>query len=262
MVYDFHASPFGTSFWPAHSHSEAADDIYGPLITEELEGLFPHFYDEERIIILSDHYDRTSWQEQIVNLEQIMASVKEGKQAGDADPDLSLFCVYDESQSPTTPSCSSTADGKGFNLNFQPGKTYRLHLICPAQVKAFLFSIDEHEKQIASLDMSPVDGGHWVKSVQLFTGQRVDILVHVREGIEPGKKFWVRAERKLVAMRPNLLLSMTSAALPRMKIVAPRRYPPLFHGMRRTPTATSSIILYPGPFRTSYRSSRMTGNQH
>jgi iron transport multicopper oxidase len=168
MKYSFRAFPYGSSFWHAHFHSENADGTYGPFIVEEPQGQFPHHYDEERVIILTDHYDLSSWQETIVNLAQILANVKANKIAPDEEPDRGLLCVYDEQQSPASPSCSSTSDGDGFNMNFEPGKTYRLRLICTAQIQAFLFSIDEHEMQLAALDMSPVSGGQWVKSVQLL----------------------------------------------------------------------------------------------
>jgi FtsP/CotA-like multicopper oxidase with cupredoxin domain len=211
MVYTFRADPRGTSFWHAHFREELEDGIYGPLIVEDPPNSFPFHYDQEIVVMMTDAYNLTSWEQQAVLLPMFVSAIAAGQPASDPTPDQSFLCAYDETTNPPTPSCSSTTDGKGFNINFQPGLTYRLRLICSSQLAPFLFSIDEHELQVVSTDFTVLNGNAWVQSVPLMvhhaafyliilsnllrfqTGQRYDVLVRAKKHVPAGTKFWARA---------------------------------------------------------------------
>lgn len=191
MSYSFTASPSGTAFWHAHFHSENVDGLYGPLIVDDTNGSFPFSFDDEKVILLTDSYDNSSWA-----LERYLStppSLDNPQPHVDPTPSYGLLCIYDESVFPAVPSCSSSSTGQGFNLDFHPGKTYRLRLIGASELAPFVFSIDEHELQIVATDYFAVNSSTWVTSIPITTGQRYDVLVRARENIAPGTAFWVRA---------------------------------------------------------------------
>ena len=164
MKYDFIADPPGTTFWHAHFHSMSADGLHGPFIVEDIPGSFPFDYDEERVILMTDEYGATSWE-----LEDYLASPDaNGMPHGDPAPTAGLLCLYDESnKSSVTTSCSRGSSGQGFNLNFTPGKVYRLRIICGSIIAPFIFSIDQHELQLVSADFSTLDGTTRVSGVPI-----------------------------------------------------------------------------------------------
>lgn len=164
MAYNFKAFPGGSTFWHAHFHEQSINGIHGPFIVEDEPGTWPFKYDEEKIILMTDAYDATSWQVE----DRLIESLITGGTAltGDPVPDEGFLCIYDEETG--KPSCSSTTDGRGFDLHFEKGKTYRLRLICSAGIAPFMFSIDGHEMQIASVDFTPTDGTAWVKGVPMM----------------------------------------------------------------------------------------------
>jgi iron transport multicopper oxidase len=168
MKYTFQAEPGGSTFWHAHFREENEDGIYGAFIVGDPPNSFPFHYDEEKVIVMTDAYNLTSWQEDASLIPELIYAFSTGTPAYDPTPDQSFLCEYDETKEPAVPSCSSTTDGKGFNLNFEPGKTYRLRLICSSQIAPFQFSIDEHELQMVTTDSTILDGNEWVQSVPLM----------------------------------------------------------------------------------------------
>lgn len=154
------------------------DGLFGPFIVEDEPATFPFKYDEERVILMTDSYNKTSWALE----EYIFTPAAEGEPPNpDPTPSQGLLCVYDETVSPVTPSCSSTTTGEGFNINFEQGKTYRLRLIGSADIAPFLFSIDEHELQVVAADYSTLDGSAWVNAVPIQV--RLTPLVFIRQFI-------------------------------------------------------------------------------
>jgi len=164
MKYHFTADPPGTTFWHAHFHSMSADGLHGPFIVEDKPGSFPFNYDEERVILMTDEYGATSW-----DLEDYLASPDaNGNPHADPAPTAGLLCLYDErNKSSITTSCSRGSSGQGFNLNFTPGKVYRLRIICGSIIAPFIFSIDQHELQLVSADFSTLDGTTRVNGIPI-----------------------------------------------------------------------------------------------
>ena len=167
MKYNFVADPPGTTFWHAHFHSMNADGLYGPFIVEDEPGSFPFDYDEERVILMTDEYGSTSWE-----LEDYLASPDpNGNPHPDPAPTAGVLCLYDEkNKTAVTTSCSRGSSGQGFNLNFEPGKVYRLRIISGSIIAPFIFSIDQHELQLVSADYSTLDGTTRVNGVPITVG--------------------------------------------------------------------------------------------
>jgi FtsP/CotA-like multicopper oxidase with cupredoxin domain len=172
LAYTFLANPRGSTYWHAHFREQNEDGLYGPFIVDDPPNSFPFHYDEEIVVMMTDAYNLPSSQEDASLIPQVMSAYAAGKPAYDPSPDQSFLCAYDETTYPPTPSCSSTTDGKGFNINFQPGLTYRLRLICSSQITPFLFSIDEHELQVVATDFTVLDGNAWVQSVPIMVHER------------------------------------------------------------------------------------------
>jgi FtsP/CotA-like multicopper oxidase with cupredoxin domain len=165
MQYEFIADPPGPTFWHAHFHAMTVDGMHGPLIVEDEPGTFPFHYDEERVILLSDEYHNTSWQIE----DYLDTPDPNGSNASILSHETGLLCLYDETNpASVTSSCSRGPTGEGFNLNFEPGKVYRLRVICASLVAGFVFSIDQHQLQLVSADFSTLDGSTWVDGIPLF----------------------------------------------------------------------------------------------
>ena len=145
----------------------SVDGLHGPFIVEDEPGSFPFQYDEERVILLTDEYGNTSWQ-----LEDILSTPDpSGLPRPDPAPAAGLLCLYDEkNETSVTSSCSTDSSGQGFNLDFEPGKVYRLRIICGSVIAPFIFSIDQHELQLVSTDYFTLDGNTWVQGVPISVG--------------------------------------------------------------------------------------------
>jgi FtsP/CotA-like multicopper oxidase with cupredoxin domain len=143
------------------------DGVHGPFIVEDVPGSFPFYYDEERVILLTDKYGSTSWQlEDYINTPD-----PSGIPRPEPVPTAGLVCLYDEKNTPSaTSSCSKDSSGQGFNLDFKPGKVYRLRIICGSVMAPFIFSIDQHKLRLVSADYSPLDGSTWLEGVPIAVG--------------------------------------------------------------------------------------------
>ena len=143
----------------------SVDGLHGPFIVEDKPGSFPFYYDEERVILLTDEYRNTSWQ-----LEDYLRTADPtGIPRADPVPAAGLLCLYDETnKASVTSSCSKDSSGQGFNLNFKPAKVYRLRIICGSIIAPFIFSIDQHELRLVAADYSTLDGNAWVKGIPMM----------------------------------------------------------------------------------------------
>ena len=164
MRYDFTADPGGTFMWHGHFHAMTADGLHGPLIVEDKPGTFPFQYDEELVILLSDEYRNTSWQIE----DYLDTPDPNGISRIDPPPPIGLLCLYDETNDASvTSSCSRNSTGEGFTATFEPGKVYRLRIICASLVAGYVFSIDEHQLRLVSADFSTLDGTTWVDGIPI-----------------------------------------------------------------------------------------------
>jgi FtsP/CotA-like multicopper oxidase with cupredoxin domain len=151
LKYQFQALESGTTFWHAHFADQNADGLFGPLVVEDAPGTFPFKYDEERVILLTDAWNKTSWE-----LGATLASPADANGPHlDPTPDQGLACLYDNHGKA---SCSSDASGQGFELNFVKGKTYRLRIIAASNLVPFVFSIDGHEMTLVKSDLETLSG--------------------------------------------------------------------------------------------------------
>ena len=165
MQYQFYANPPGTTFWHAHFHAMTVDGLHGPLIVEDEPGTFPFHYDEERVILLGDEYYNTSWQIE----DYLDTPDPDGVQRTDFFPPTGILCLYDETnKTSVTSSCSNSSSGEGFNVNFEPGKVYRLRILCASLVAGYVLSIDQHQLQLVTADYSTLDGNAWFDAIPIF----------------------------------------------------------------------------------------------
>lgn len=192
MKYSFVADPPGTTFWHAHFHTMTADGLYGPFIVEDRPGSFPFHYDEERVILLTDEYASTSWE-----LEDYLNTTDaNGNPHPDPAPSSGLLCLYDEkNKNSVTTSCSNDSSGQGFNLDFEPGKVYRLRIICGSIIAPFVFSIDQHELQLVSADYSTLDGNTTVEGIPITVGLRSRISPNLKLTLPNSDRPTVRRPR-------------------------------------------------------------------
>ena len=164
MQYEWRADPPGSTFWHNHFHAMTVDGLHGGLVVEDQPGTFPYHYDEEVVILLGDEYNRTSW----VIENYLTTPDPNGIVRIDPFANNGLMCVYDESVTPATPSCSNGPTGSGFTLNFEPGKVYRLRLVCVSLVEPYVFQIDGHQMQVVTADLSILDGSAVVDGLPIW----------------------------------------------------------------------------------------------
>lgn len=172
--FDYEVRPLkdeaGTYFYHSHVGFQAVS-CAGPLIVED-EGECPYEYDEERIVMLTDYFNKTDH------------TIESGLVA---DP----FVWSGETNAVLINgvgvSIGETA-GKGICklpvINVDPGKTYRMRFIGGTALSLVQFGIVDHEE----FTIIEVDGHytkpHTEKFMQVSTGQRFDVLFKAKSESE------------------------------------------------------------------------------
>lgn len=84
---------------------------------------------------------------------------------------------------------NGTQVGKRLNVDFEPGKRYRMRLISAALHTDFKFSIDNHNMTIIANDFVPI---YPIESnfIAINSGQRYDVIV---EASQQPSNYWMRA---------------------------------------------------------------------
>jgi L-ascorbate oxidase len=151
----------GTYFYHSHIGFQAVS-CAGALIVESREDA-PYEFDEEKIIMISDYYNKTD------------EAIEEGLVANpfrfSGEPNAILL----NGQSGTA-SKGVDASCEPAMLEVEPGKTYRLRFIGGTAISQVMLGIEEHKK----LTIIEADGTytkpHDVGRIQIASGQRFSVL--------------------------------------------------------------------------------------
>lgn len=191
LTYEFHLDQSGTYWWHSHVGTQRIDGLFGALIVSDNKGDHysePDHYDEELVVILSDHYHQPGKNV----LSWYLSRESSGQEPVPSNGFINGHGVY---------SCDRFMDreleckpniGKYAELEFEPGKRYRLRVINAAAMAHFWFSIDEHELQVIEADSTEIQPvkAHYVP---ISAGQRYSVIVEAKPQQKKGP-FWMRAE--------------------------------------------------------------------
>ncbi|KAG8527711.1 uncharacterized protein KY384_007865 [Bacidia gigantensis] len=182
MTYKFHASQYGTSMWHSHFAIQYSMGLHGPL---NINGPATADYDEDLdTIFMTDWGHETefaTWASVAtfnVTFDGALTGIINGQNTGN--------CTATNATKPD-PNCID--GGHKYELNFEPGKKYRLRLINIATEAWFQFSIDGHKMTVIAMDLVPIVP-YETNNVLVNMGQRYDVIV---EANAPPGDYWLRS---------------------------------------------------------------------
>ncbi|TDZ15356.1 Multicopper oxidase aurL2 [Colletotrichum sidae] len=155
-------SESGTFFYHSHVGFQAAT-ASGPLIIED-GPLPPYIYDEERIVFLTDYYNKSD------------SAIEKGLTAVPFAWSGETNAVLINGVGVSIGETAGTGECKLPVIDVEPGKTYRLRFIGATAISLVQFGIVGHD----NFTMIAADGGytkpHQEKFMQLSSGQRFDVI--------------------------------------------------------------------------------------
>lgn len=171
-TYTWRADTYGSSWYHSHFSLQAWNGVFGGII---INGPSSAPYDEDLGSLFLNDWD-------VLTADQMYISQLIDPWTPQFDSGL-LNCtnIYDYG--------NGTQVGKRLELEFVPGKRYRLRLINAAMHADFKFSVDGHNMTIIANDFVPIQP---VTSnfVSINTGQRYDVIV---EASQHPDNYWFRA---------------------------------------------------------------------
>ncbi|KAF9436682.1 hypothetical protein BGZ76_003283 [Entomortierella beljakovae] len=179
---------WGTYWWHAHAASQYIDGIIGPLIIHSPDEPHRGKYDEDLIMMISDHYhtDSGSLVSWFISTES--EGVEPVPDNGLINGRNSFDCKSDsDALFPSGLKCTPNAPLSEFE--FKSGLTYRIRIINTGSFADFHFSIDNHTLTVIEadgVDMNPVD----VQRIPIHVAQRYSVLVHANQTVG---NYWIRA---------------------------------------------------------------------
>ncbi|KAK3844505.1 MAG: multi-copper oxidase laccase-like protein [Linnemannia gamsii] len=200
---------WGTYWWHAHAASQYIDGIVGPLIIHSPDEPHLEKYDQDLVMMVSDHYHTDSGSLVAWYLSTASEGVEPVPDNGLINGRKSFDCsMAPEALFPTTPGsgygknrCLSNAPRAVFEV--EQGLRYRIRIINTGSFADFKVSVDEHELTVIEadgVDMVPVT----VQRVPVHVAQRYSVLLAANHqtyttmatagGAKMGKSFWIRAE--------------------------------------------------------------------
>ncbi|KAL3433582.1 Cupredoxin [Aspergillus tetrazonus] len=156
----------GTYFYHSHVGFQAVTAA-GALIVESTKPQ-PYFYDEERIIALSDFFSKTDKEiEHGLYVKSISVERRDRSRSSER---------YSLSPSPM----NGTGSCRREVLQMEPGKTYRLRIIGATALSFISFAIESHDVEIIEAD------GHYtqklkINNLQIASGQRYSVLLKAKD---------------------------------------------------------------------------------
>lgn len=169
----------GTYFYHSHVNFQASS-VSGPIIVEEASGTPPYAYDEDKILFVSEYFNKTD--------EAVVAGVNNVTLNWPGEPGSHMVnggtyppLGADETQSdepwqasPANDECSPEV------IQVAPNSTYRLRFIGGVVQTSVAIVFEDHD----SLDVINVDGAYTkpaeVDRIQLGSGQRYDLLLRTK----------------------------------------------------------------------------------
>jgi L-ascorbate oxidase len=182
--YEVHPDESGTFFYHSHVDFQAGTSA-GPLIVQD-EGSPPFHYDEERIVFLSDYFNRTD--------QNITAGLLANPFKWSGETNSLLVNGQSGMASNMTALCAPAI------FNVEPDKTYRLWFIGSTALSFISLAFEDY----TDLSIIEADGTYTkpflTPYLQVGTGQRFSVLFKTKSVAElkaAGKTdFWIQLENR------------------------------------------------------------------
>ncbi|KAJ1719976.1 ferroxidase fet3 [Coemansia erecta] len=166
LAYEIPIRQTGTYWLHGHHNSQYINGLRGPLIVTDPEGE-PYEYDEDVVLAFEDWFPRAS----TMKMDPEARRQQQQQMAADGPPDPSQkypLAVINGINGADAP-----------DINFTPGRTYRLRLLNMGSTSMFRFSIAGHTMHVIEADGVATERRR-VDSVLLGVAQRVSVLVTAR----------------------------------------------------------------------------------
>lgn len=177
-------SESGTYFYHSHVGFQA-DTCAGPLIVEDVAAP-PYVYDEERIVFLTDYFNRTD------------TSIEDGLVADPFVWSGETNAVLINGVGVANGETAGKGDCQLPVIDVEAGKTYRMRFVGATALSMTQFAIVDHENFTIVAADAAYTMPHSEKFMQLSTGQRFDIIFKAKNHEELGEKtdFLIQLETK------------------------------------------------------------------
>jgi L-ascorbate oxidase len=183
--YEFIVDQPGTFYYHIHTGSLSAEGAYGFLIVNEVnQSEFPHKYDDELLVLLSDwyhiparsisaglQYNPFLWPG--TGSAILINGVGASRECSLSGNPTVINTLYSDGSSHSS---SYSCRGKQASLHVQHGKTYLMRVLNAASLSFFRFAIEEHNFRIVGIGSSLVRAFE-SDQIALGPGQRVEIIV-------------------------------------------------------------------------------------
>jgi FtsP/CotA-like multicopper oxidase with cupredoxin domain len=177
----------GTYWYHAHHGVQAADGLVGPMVVHSRneEGLSGMTYASDRVVMVSDHYYKSS----SALLMEYLASNKEN---AEPTPDTALINGRGVRDCSLYPEHMCDSSNLYFpQINVSPGRRHRLRIINVGQLAEFQISLDEHSFTIMEVDGTVVRSPQYDR-LNINPAQRYSIIVETNSNQRDA--FWFRAK--------------------------------------------------------------------
>jgi L-ascorbate oxidase len=205
----------GTYFYHSHVGFQAVSAT-GPLIVRDPHDP-PYLYDEERIIVLTDYFNKSD------------AQVEQGLTSDPFSWSGETEAILVNGQGTINNSTSGALSCSLASLKVEPSKTYRFRIIGSTALSFVSMAFEGHDMMIIE-----ADGGYTqplpVTHLQVGVGQRYSVLVRTKSAqelyTEGRMRFFLQLESR---ERPTLTRSYAVLEYPREKYdnIQPPEIPPI-----------------------------------
>lgn len=190
LTYAFTLDEPGTYWWHSHVGTQRLDGMFGGLIVKGEEEHYSErhdSYDEELVVILSDHYHRAG--ERV--LQWYLSRSSGGQEPVPANGFINGQNVYNCGRFMDTELTCVPGVGRHAHFELKSNKRYRIRLINASAMAHYRFSIDEHELEVIEADSTEIKPvkAHYIP---ISSGQRYSAIVHT--GNTKRTSFFMRAE--------------------------------------------------------------------
>lgn len=190
LTYSFVLDESGTYWWHSHVGTQRLDGMFGGLIVKGEDEHYSEIndsYDDEIVVILSDHYHRAG--ERI--LQWYLSRSSGGQEPVPSNGFINGQNIYDCERFMDTELTCVPNVGRHAHFELQNNKRYRIRIINASAMANFRFSIDEHELQVIEADSTEIEPvkAHYIP---IASGQRYSAIVHT--GNKNRNSFFMRAE--------------------------------------------------------------------
>lgn len=179
------ANQTGTYWYHSHDATQYPDGLWGPLIIHDPNP--PFEFDEEITMTLSDFYN-----EQMPDLIHQYES-----HAGEA-----------KDGTPTPSGGALLNSAKNVSIPMKPGKTYLVHIICPAGYSGVAWIFEGHDMTTVEVDgtyIKPTNTNAGGNLARVAPGQRQSVLISTKNDTSTNYAIWASLDVNILFIDKGII---------------------------------------------------------